>query len=264
MSYQDIIYTKSRGIGTITLNRPVKGNAYTQRMCDEIVKAIEEAKRDIEVKVLVLKGAGKHFSAGYDLDNFPPSPEERHPLFSVVGEREGFHRVVRSLRGLDKPTIASVNGAAMAAGFVLALACDFRIASRRARFGDASIKFGFVSDEGLTYFLPRVVGIAKAAELILLGEVLDAEQAFHFGLVTKVVPEDELDKSTQELAARLAEGPPVALRLGKRAVYSHAETDLDTALEDVALAAQIANETEDAFEGVKAFREKRVPSFKGK
>lgn len=109
MVYQDIIYTKEKGIGTLTLNRPAKGNAYTRNMCDEIVAAIEEVKKDGEVRVLVIKGDGRHFCAGYDLDDFPPPPEERHPLLSVTEEREGFHKIVRSLRGLDKPAIASVD-----------------------------------------------------------------------------------------------------------------------------------------------------------
>lgn len=265
MAYQDIIYAKAKGVGTITLNRPDKGNAYSRRMLDEIVAVLEEIKEDAEVRVVVLKGAGRHFCTGYDVGDFPThGGEVLPPLFSVVGERQGFHKVVRCLRGLDKPAIASVNGVAMSAGFVLALACDFRIASERARFGDVSIRFGFASDEGLTYFLPRFVGITKATEMILLGETLDANEASHLGVVNKVVSEGELDKATKELANRLAEGAPIALRLCKRAINCHAEADLETALEDVALVAEVANRTEDALEGTKAFREKRPPVFKGR
>lgn len=264
MDYHNIIYKKEKTIATITLNRPEKGNAYTQDMIDEIVTAIKDAEKDDEVRVLVITGAGRSFCTGYDLGGFALTHKEKHPLHWVIEEREGFHKVIRCLKGLDKPTIASVNGSAIAAGFVLALACDIRIVSERARLGDPSLNFGFASDEGLTYFLPRIAGVAKAVELIMLGEIVDAIEAQRIGLVNKVVPPEELEKATTELATRLAGGPPIAQRLTKRAIYSHAEEDLESSLEDICLAAQIANETEDVIEGVKALQEKRPPIFKGR
>lgn len=264
MDYPNIIYGKENAIATITLNRAEKGNAYTQEMIDEMVAAIEDAKKDDGVRVLVITGAGRSFCAGYDFESFIPTRKGKDPLRWVIVEREGFHKVLRSLKGLDKPIIASINGGAVAAGLVLALACDIRIASDRARLGDPSLNFGFASDEGLTYFLPRIAGVAKAVELILLGEMVDANEAQRIGLVNKVVPHEELEKVTIELATKLAGGPPVAQRLTKRAIYSHAEGDLESSLENICLAAQIANETEDAFEGVNAFREKRPPTFKGR
>jgi enoyl-CoA hydratase/carnithine racemase len=166
--------------------------------------------------------------------------------------------------GMDKPTIASVNGVAVAGGLALALACDFRIASDRARFGDTSIVYGFASDEGQTYLLPRIVGLAKALELILLGDIIDANEAQRLGLVNRVVPHDELEKATKDLATRLAKGPSIAQRLSKHAIYRHLAMDLESSLEDIGLAAQIANETEDAIEGTKAFLEKRPPVYKGR
>ena len=264
MDFQDIVYGKEQGVATITLSRPERGNSYTQNTINELVAAIEDVKNDDQVRVLVITGAGRSFCGGYDLTGFPIPPEQKHPLSSVIGEREGFHSVIRRLRALDKPTIAAINGGAIAAGFVLALACDFRIASDKARLGDPSMNFGFASDEGLSYFLPRMAGLPKAVEIILLGETLDAPEAERIGLVTKVVAHSELEKATAELAARLARGPAIAQRLTKRAVYSHAEADLESALEEIALVAQIANETEDALEGVNAFRQKRTPTFKGR
>lgn len=264
MDYREIIYRKEDGIATITLNRPEKGNAYTPVMLDEMVAAIEDFKRDAGARVLVFTGAGRSFCAGYDLDAFVPARVGRHPLHWVEEEREGFHRVLRHLKGVDKPVIASVNGGAIAAGFVLALACDLRIASERARLGDPSLNFGFASDEGLTYFLPRIAGIAKAVEMLLLGETVDAQEALRLGLVHRVVPPEELEKATRELASWLAARATVGQRLTKRAIYHHAEADMETSLEWAALIAQIADETEDAFEGVKAFREKRPPAFQGR
>jgi enoyl-CoA hydratase/carnithine racemase len=178
--------------------------------------------------------------------------------------REGIHRLLLRLSKFDKPSIASINGAAVAGGLSIALCCDFRIASDKAKLGDGILRFGMMSDAGGPWFLPRIVGLQKAIELILLGEVLDAMEAQRIGLVGKVVPHEELKSITQELAIRLTEAAPIALRMNKNCIYRELDMDLASALEDQGIAGEIVHRTEDAEEGLSAFREKRAPVYKGK
>jgi 2-(1,2-epoxy-1,2-dihydrophenyl)acetyl-CoA isomerase len=170
---------------------------------------------------------------------------------------------VLALRDAPKPVIAAVNGAAAGAGFNIALCCDIRLASTAAKFSQAFVKRGLHPDWGGTYFLPRVVGVAKACELIWTGDVIAAEQALRLGIVSAVHPPEELLPATYALARKIADGPPIAIRLSKRAIYHSLETDLRKALEFETYAQNICFDTEDAREGIRAFVDKRPPVFRG-
>jgi 2-(1,2-epoxy-1,2-dihydrophenyl)acetyl-CoA isomerase len=173
-------------------------------------------------------------------------------------------RTVLAMRDAPKPLIAAVNGPAAGAGMNIALACDIRIASTTARFGETFVKRGLHVDWGGTYFLPRIVGMAKACELIFTGEIIDAEEALRLGMVSKVVAPEALMPSVYELAQNIAAGPPIAIRLAKRALYRSQDGDLRAALEFETYAQNICSETEDAREGITAFVEKRLPRFQGR
>jgi 2-(1,2-epoxy-1,2-dihydrophenyl)acetyl-CoA isomerase len=172
--------------------------------------------------------------------------------------------VLLAMRDAAKPVIAAVNGAAAGAGMNLALGCDIRLASTAAKFTQAFVKRGLHPDWGGTYFLPRLVGMAKACELIFTGEIIDAQEALRLGIVNAVYSPEELMPAAYELARKIAAGPPVAIRLAKRALYHSEETDLRGALEFETFAQNVCSETEDAREGIRAFVEKRAPSFKGR
>jgi 2-(1,2-epoxy-1,2-dihydrophenyl)acetyl-CoA isomerase len=262
----EIVFDKDGHIATITLNRPAKRNAYSETMVHEILKALADARDNDEIRVVILTGAGKGFCAGGDIsrDFQYPARYRGHRLESMLEMRENMHVLIRFLDRFDKPVIAAVNGAAVAGGLTLALACDFRIAGESAKLGDTSLRFGLIPDEGGAYFFPRFMGLDRALKMSLLSEVYTARQALQLGLVTEVVPDDQLIARARELAAQLSEGPPIALRITKRMMYKQRAMQLDHALEDAAMATLVANYTEDVKEGTAAFHEKRKPQFKGK
>ncbi|MBI2864671.1 MAG: enoyl-CoA hydratase/isomerase family protein [Chloroflexi bacterium] len=265
MEYEDIVLAKKDGIATITLDRPERMNAFTAGMKESLPLAIDEVRRNDDLKVLVLTGAGRGFCTGADVGDLgsravgsASTPYDRRNYIL------GVQRLVLALRGLDKPTIAMVNGPAVGAGCDLALGCDMRIASENARFGEVYIKLGVVPGNGGMYFLPRLAGVAKACELIFTGEIIDAREAERIGLVNKVVPAAELEAETMRLAARIAAGPPIAMRLAKIGIYECLTRDLASSLDYSALAMGIAQSTEDHREGTTAFKEKRPPVFRGR
>jgi 2-(1,2-epoxy-1,2-dihydrophenyl)acetyl-CoA isomerase len=262
----EILYEKDAHIATITLNRPAKRNAYSETMVHEILGALADARDDDEIRVVIFRGAGKGFCAGGDIsrDFQYPARYRGHRLESMLEMRENMHVLIRFLDRFDKPVIAAVNGAAVAGGLTLALACDFRIAAESAKLGDTSLKFGLIPDEGGAYFFPRFMGLDRALKMSLLSEVYTAREALALGLVTEVVADEDLMARARELAARLAEGPPIAIRITKRMMYKQRAMQLDNALEDAAMATLVANYTEDVKEGTAAFHEKRKPQFKGR
>lgn len=261
MSYETLILTKENGIATITLNRPDVLNALNTRASNELGMAIEEASKDASIKVLVITGAGRGFCAGGDVKDLPLTPG--NPVASKE-TLEGWHKILLGIRRLQKPVIAAVNGVAMGGGMDLALMCDMRIASENARFGSAYVRIGGVPDSGGTYLLPKLIGSAKACELLLTGNVIDAREAERIGLVNKVVPVEQLESATRELASKLAEGPPIAMDLIKKAIYMSETQDLESALRYVALMTSLNMETRDGKEGVAAFSEKRPPRYQGR
>jgi 2-(1,2-epoxy-1,2-dihydrophenyl)acetyl-CoA isomerase len=178
--------------------------------------------------------------------------------------RRGFQLITKTIRNLDKPTIASVNGACTGGGMDLALACDLRIGSDRARFQVAFVKRGVMPYTGSTYFLPRVVGLGKALEMLYTGDFVDGQEAERYGLLNRLVPHDDLEEATRELATKLAKGPPIPLRLGKMMMVRGLELDFETSLEMAAAVNVIPQLTEDFDEGRRAFQEKREPEFKGR
>jgi 2-(1,2-epoxy-1,2-dihydrophenyl)acetyl-CoA isomerase len=262
----EILFEKAGHIATITLNRPAKRNAYSETMVHEILNALADARDDDQIRAVIVTGAGKGFCAGGDIsrDFQYPARYRGHRLESMLEMRENMHVLIRFLDRFDKPVIAAVNGAAVAGGLTLALACDFRIAAESAKLGDTSLKFGLIPDEGGAYFFARFMGLDRALKMSLLSEVYSARQALELGLVTEVVADEELMTRARELAARLAEGPPIAIRITKRMMYKQRSMQLDNALEDAAMATLVANYTEDVKEGTAAFHEKRKPQFKGK
>lgn len=264
MEFEEIIYTKEEGIATITLNRPQNLNATSPKMIEEWLAAAEDAKRDDEVKVLVITGAGRVFCAGGNVRSMQDWPGEESLVERRRNMFEGFPSMARFLSDFDKPYIAAVNGASIGAGMEIASMCDIRIASEKAIFSMAFVRMGLIPVGGGCYFLPRIMGIARACELIWTGRRINAQEALQIGYVSKVVPPDELQAATKELATQLARGPSVAIGLDKRLIYRCLDLDLDNALEAHISAMLMAQSTEDAIEGPKAYVEKREPIFKGR
>ena len=263
MIYEEIAFEKEKGVAIITFNRPDKLNALSPRLRVDIARAIDDVSDDEETRVLVITGAGRGFCSGADLS----VRSSNNPADLGLGERYRLDPVgwlcIR-IHNLHKPTIAAVNGVAAGAGLSLALACDMRIASETARFGSIFVKRGLVPDNGSTYFLPKLVGVAKACELMFIGDLIDAKEAERIGMVNAIVPPDELMPMTMDLATKIAKGPPLTIQLTKRAIYKGLTRDLTSQVEYEAYSQAIAGATEDAEEGVRAFMEKREPEFKGR
>jgi enoyl-CoA hydratase/carnithine racemase len=252
------------GIATLTLNRPERLNALGDSLRDDLLDAVTRASADHEVRVMIVTGAGKGFCAGGDVKAMNAAKEDRRerPLIEKIAPSRD--RTLLAMRDAPQPIIAAVNGAAAGAGMNLALGCDIRIASTAAKFSQAFVRRGLHPDWGGTYFLPRVVGMAKACELIFTGDIIDAAEALRLGLVSQVVAPEALMPTANDLARKIATGPPIAVRLAKRALYHSVDSDLRAALEFETFAQNVCSETEDAREGIRAFVEKRAPVFQGR
>src|SRR5215510_5790181 len=246
MSYESLIYETKDHVATLTLNRPERLNALGGTLRDDLPAALTRAIDDPDVRVIVITGAGKGFCAGGDVKAMQDAnvAGRTRPLIERVAPSRD--RTVLLMRDSPKPLIAAVNGAAAGAGMNLALACDIRLASTAARFAQAFVRRGLHPDWGGTYFLPRVVGVAKAAELIWTGETIEATEALRLGIVSAVYAPEDLMPAAHALAGKISAGPPVAIRLAKRAIYHNLECDLRQALEFETFAQNICFETEDA------------------
>src|SRR5438552_15052339 len=262
--YKCLLYEVKDAVATLTLNRPERLNALGDTLRDDLYDAVLRASQDTEVRVLVVARAGKGFCAGGDVKAMNDTREGRAPARPLEDKVAPLRdRTVLAFRDSPKPVIAAVNGAAAGAGMNLALGCDIRLASTAAKFAQAFVKRGLHPDWGGTYFLPRVVGAAKACELIFTGEIIDAQEALRLGIVSAVHTPEALMPAARALARKIADGPPVAIRLAKRAIYHSLECDLRQALEFETYAQNICFETEDAGEGISAFVQKRPPAFRG-
>ncbi len=256
---ETLIVDRSKdGICQITLNRPQKLNAIDETMWDELQLAFQEVARSSEDRVLVLTGAGDAFCSGADLGD--PAREERHQLARM----HRYAEVGLALHHIGKPTIAKVNGVAVGAGMNIALGCDLVVASARARFCEIFVRRGLSIDLGGSWVLPRLVGLHRAKELAMLGEMVPAERAERIGLVNRVVPHEELDGFVADWAARLAAGPPLALDMTKRLLTNAFAMSLHEALEAEGMAQSVNTASEDTREAIAAFLDKRTPSFRGR
>jgi 2-(1,2-epoxy-1,2-dihydrophenyl)acetyl-CoA isomerase len=246
-------------IATITLDRPDALNALTGPMLADLLAAFRRIARDRAVRAVVLTGAGRAFCAGQDLKErlAPDAP----PLAVVVRER--YNPIINAMRTLDQPIVGAINGVAAGAGASLAFACDVRLAAETASFALAFGRIGLVPDSGATWFLPRLVGPARAAELALTGASVSATDAERLGLVARVVPAESLAAEARDVATKLAALAPIALAQTKRALERSWSLDLETTLEEEAWRQGIAGATGDHAEGIAAFVEKRPPTFKG-
>jgi 2-(1,2-epoxy-1,2-dihydrophenyl)acetyl-CoA isomerase len=261
-STEELLYALDSGIATITLNRPDKLNAFTVTMIDKWAGALAEAQRDPAVHVVIVTGAGRAFCAGGDVGQM--GQREQTGLSHKAYLWEHIHRIPLMLDAMDKPVIAMINGVATGAGLDMALMCDLRIASDQARFAESYVKVGLVPGDGGAYYLPRLVGLDRALELLWTGDVIGAQEAERLGLVTRVVPAAELGAYTYALARRIADGPPIAIRMTKRAVHQCLRADIRTALDLISSHIALAMQSEDHREGVRAFLEKRAPRFVGR
>ena len=249
-------------VATLTLNRPEKLNAFTQEMIDAWASALAECRDNDDVHVISVTGAGRAFCAGGDLGEMRQRIEET-PFQQKDFIWNHVHRVATTLELIDKPVIAAVNGTANGAGMDMALMCDLRFAADSARFAEGYVKLGLVPGDGGAYFLPRLVGTAKALELLWTGETLNAQQALELGIVNKVFPDAELLDETHAFAQRLASSPAMAVRAIKRLVYQGQRSDLRTHLDAASSLMGITGSSHDHREAIQALTEKRPPAFKG-
>lgn len=259
---ETVRYEVADRVATLTIDRPAVKNALGPDEWRALGSAIAEAGSDVAVRVLIVTGEGGNFSAGGDVKTMPerlalPAPERRERLLADA-------QIIRAMRDLPKPILAAIDGVCVGAGLSLALACDLRIATKRAKLGAVFHRVGLTGDFGLLHLLPRTVGPARALELVLLAELIDAARAESIGLVTRVVDPERLSDETRALAARLADGPPVAQALSKQGLQRALEQELAATLEWEAFAQAIASRTDDAREGLAALAEKRPPRFTGR
>ena len=257
-----ILYDVDAGVATITLNRPEKLNAFNDEMLKALEGALKQAEKDPAVRCVVITGAGRGFTAGQDLAAVQDRDRSGGMSFREHLEHT-YNRVIKKIRKMEKPVIASVNGVAAGAGASLALSCDLRICSEKASFIKSFIGVGLVPDSGSTFFLPRMVGYARAFELAITAERLSASDALGLGLANRVVAPEALAEATSEFAGRLAKAPTKAIGLTKRAMNRALTSSLDEALGYEAQLQEIAGGTADHAEGVAAFLEKRPPAYQG-
>ena len=260
MGYQTLLVDRGDAVATITLNRPEARNALDLTMRREMLGALDEIEADPAVRVVILTGAGGHFCSGGDVKTM----RARQTAVEGRARVELLNRMVLRLVDFPRPTIAMVDGYAVGAGSNLALCCDIVVAADRAKFGELFCKIGLVVDGGGTWLLPRAVGMARAKELALTGEIIDAAEAARIGFVNRVVPAAELEATTRALAERIAANPPLALRLDKHMLNRAAASDLAGALDLEAYSQALAIASTDHAEGVAAFFEKRPPQFTGR
>ncbi|NRA03489.1 MAG: enoyl-CoA hydratase/isomerase family protein [Myxococcales bacterium] len=261
------------GIAWFRFNTPERLNGMTTGIKRDLVEAVTQAQMDNGVRVLVFTGSGRAFSAGDDLKAYRDAefggralvPEIAPGHDSGIGTYNGLRtisqRLNTAIRSLDKLTVAAINGIAIQTGFSLALACDFRIAASGARMGSATLRFGLLPDEGGQYLLLQQLGLPRTLDFLMRKRIVSAEEALELGLVNRVVPLEELDRATLELARELADGPQVSMRLLKRSIYNAAELGFEQALDEIAAKTAVSDHHPDAREGVAAFREKRAPKF---
>ena len=262
--YETVLFERENGVATISLNRPDRLNAFDGPLHRDLHAALDEVASDGEVRCVVLRGEGRGFSAGADLRGEDLVREDGEP--PDLGEylRRTFAPSVEKISAMDKPVVASLHGPVYGAGLGLALACDLRLAAESAKFSVAFVKIGLMPDAGVTYFLPRVVGLGRAMEMSLLGDAIDAEAAGRMGLVNRVVPDGKLGEETAALAHRLANMPTRALAATRHALNASFDGDLVSALEHEAQGQAPLGYTEDHEEGIAAFFEKREANFTGR
>jgi 2-(1,2-epoxy-1,2-dihydrophenyl)acetyl-CoA isomerase len=260
MNFQFLTYQVNEGVATITLNRPDVYNALNDGITYELQDALKAVAKDDQVRVVVLTGEGKAFCSGQDLK--AASGQEKRSFIDSLHKR--YNPIIRAMRNLPKPIVGRINGVAAGAGCSLALACDVIVAVEEASLIEIFVNIGLVPDSGSSYFLPRLVGMAKAFELCAMGSKVKAKEAFEMGLITKVVAADQLDNAVKEYTDHFAKAPTKAIGLIKKMLNKSATSTLDEMLEYEAYSQEIAGQSHDYKEGVTAFLEKRKPAFLGK
>jgi enoyl-CoA hydratase/carnithine racemase len=270
---KDLVFEIENGIATITLNRPDSLNAFSVDMINAWIEALIEVRDNDNIRVLVLTGNGKAFCAGGDIkaiknnDGFLSKDGYEEYDFSSTGlNRKNslwkyVQRIPLLMEEIDKPTIAAINGAAIGAGLDMTLQCDIRISSYKAKFGEGYVKLGIVPGDGGGYFLPRIIGVDKALEMLWTGKIVDASEAKEMGLISHVYPHEQFLEESYKLADQLARGPQQAIRLIKRTVQQGLKTDLRTSLDLVSSYMGLVTEHHDYHEGINALLEKRKPDF---
>ena len=262
MEEKHVIYESDGQIATITLNRPEAKNAFSPEMITLWRESLEKAGADDSIRVIVVTGKGDTFCSGGDIKDMAEGRLVSWDMKRFLWD--GVHRIALTLEDLDKPVIAAINGYAMGAGFDMALMCDLRVTSDRARLSESYINMGLIPGDGGAFFLPRLVGTSKALELLLTGHVMTAEEALGLGIVNRVVPHDRLMEETLKLASVIAGKPPLAVRMMKRAVYQGLTSTLRAHLDYISSQESLLSETGDHREAARAFLEKRKPVFRGK
>lgn len=262
MSEPHVLYRIEGNIAILTINRPEVKNTLSPKMLTLWLQFVEEAKADHNVRVIIVTGKGDTFCSGGDIREMAEGRLRSWDMKKFLWE--GAHRIVFALEDLDKPILAAINGAAMGAGLDMAMMCDLRVCSDRAKLSESYILLGLVPGDGGAYFLPRLIGIGKALELLFTGDVLSPQEALEIGLVNRVVPHDRLMEETMILAEKIGSKPPLATRMMKRAVYQAQTSTLRAHLDYISSQLALLSETQDHQEAARSFLEKRKPIFVGK